>query len=329
MDIELRHARIVITISNAGSISKGAAELNVPQPSLTAQLHRIERAFGGELFQRSRSGVQPTELGERLIPLLGDLVRSADAVAAEADAATSSALLLGNTEWTPPGLRDALQNVLPERRVRTETRPPEGAVEAVREGALHAALVPGAAGTSWPTEHPGLEHALIVREPVWLALPRAHPLAGRSSLGAAELARLRWVRYSGDHWFHPVEARVFADSGLPVPPEAVHRVGGHREAMDWVRDNGVAALTTPSGGVSDVALLPLPGAERVRMLFLWRGGALPERNLRRLVEAVRRYYCAYARTVPGYGDWLLRHPQDAPGLGPWLGGTVRAVPRAA
>src|SRR5206468_7648038 len=44
-----------------------AAQLGVSQPALTAQLQRIERQLGGRLFERTREGVTPTELGDFVV----------------------------------------------------------------------------------------------------------------------------------------------------------------------------------------------------------------------------------------------------------------------
>ena len=63
MNVELRHLRVMVLVAEAGSVGRAARWLKVSQPSLTAQLKRIESAFGGELFERSRTGVTPTPLG--------------------------------------------------------------------------------------------------------------------------------------------------------------------------------------------------------------------------------------------------------------------------
>ncbi|MFG3015616.1 LysR family transcriptional regulator [Streptomyces cinerochromogenes] len=312
MDIELRHARIVVTISEAGSISRGANELSLPQPSLTAQLRRIERALGGELFERSRSGVTPTPLGERLIPLLGDLVRRADEINAQAVRASAGHLRLGNTEWTPPTLGDALQSVLPGTAVLTETLSPDAAVAGVRRGTLSVALVPGPARLSAPAPdpaEPALGSTTVVREPVWLALP--------ADEGSAEET---WVRYSREHWLHTVEERLLAGLGRPGSARVLHHVNTQREAMTWVAGSGAAALATPSGATPDVRLTPLADTELVEMQLVWRRGAVTEETLRRLVHAVRDYYCGYARTIPGYWRWLVEHRAELPELQRFLAG---------
>ena len=53
MDLELRHLRIVCAVAEAGSVTKAAASLGLAQPAVTAQLRRIERTLGGQLFERA------------------------------------------------------------------------------------------------------------------------------------------------------------------------------------------------------------------------------------------------------------------------------------
>lgn len=54
-------------MADAGSVSKAAASLNVSQPSLAAQLRRVEPAVGGDLLERGIRGVVPTTLGKHIL----------------------------------------------------------------------------------------------------------------------------------------------------------------------------------------------------------------------------------------------------------------------
>src|SRR3954447_21106214 len=67
VELELRHLRALVAIAEAESISRAATQLRVPQPSLTAQLRRIEDTVGGKLFDRTPKGVQETALGRYMV----------------------------------------------------------------------------------------------------------------------------------------------------------------------------------------------------------------------------------------------------------------------
>lgn len=259
---------------------------------------------------RSHHGVVPTPLGERLIPMLVDLARRGDAVIAEVAAQSTEVLRVGNVEWTPPTLKDAIAACLPSAEVQTETVDPVDAMSAVAEGLLTLALVPGPPDRqSADFRKLPLSTAVVVREPVWLALPLGHPLSAGGPVGAAEVRCLDWVRYARGHWFHDHEDAAFADlvEGRPAP---AHRVRGHHEAMSWVREAGVAALTVPTGATKDVSLVPVTGAHVCELLLVWRTGSLSRSTVATLVENVRRYYCDYARTIPRFWSWMVAHSED-------------------
>jgi DNA-binding transcriptional LysR family regulator len=317
VQIEIRHARVISVLAEAGSISKAAAELGLPQPSLSAQLRRIEKAVGGDLFVRSAAGVAPTLLGERLLPMLADLVARADAVITEAAMTSPGRLRIGAAQWSPVSLHQVLRSALTDMDVLTETVDPVASVDAVCRGALTAALVPVPEIASLVEHIPAVEHELIVREPIWVALPKEHRFAGHQELASRQWESLAWVRYTKGHWFRPVEDHLFYQAGDDVP-EVLHHVGGQAEAMNWVRDAGAAALATPSGPVLDTALVPLAGAPSNRLMLVWRRGAIPDATLQELIEALREHYCELARGFPRYWLWMVKRAAEFPELSRFL-----------
>lgn len=274
--------------------------------------------LGGDLFVRSRSGIVPTSLGNRLIPLLARLVQQADEVTSEAAASVARTLRFGNTEWTPPTLLGAIQASMPALDVETETLAPAAAVDAVHGGGLTVAMVPSPARAApGLVHHPDLDSTVIFREPIWLAVSRGHPLADLPCVDGSHLAGLNWVHYSRDHWFHDVERDLLARLGQ-ADVSGSHHVDGHHEAMNWVRDTDAAALTPPTGATGDVRLVPVHETRDIELMLVWRRGSVAKETLRRLVETVRRYYCGYARTIPGYWPWIVEHPAKFPELADFL-----------
>ena len=84
MELELRHLRLIVTVAEQGSVTRAATALGLTQPALTAQLNRIDRALGAEVFTRDQRGARPTALGELvvgrakvLLPAMSALVEDA------------------------------------------------------------------------------------------------------------------------------------------------------------------------------------------------------------------------------------------------------------
>lgn len=66
-DLNLRHLRMLLAISDAGSLSAAARATSVSQPGLTQALNRLETLFGTMLFDRRTTGVMTTLNGQRIL----------------------------------------------------------------------------------------------------------------------------------------------------------------------------------------------------------------------------------------------------------------------
>ena len=61
--LNYHHLRYFWTVARKGSVRKAAEELHISQPSISAQLHLLEEAFGQKLFRRSGRNLVLTEAG--------------------------------------------------------------------------------------------------------------------------------------------------------------------------------------------------------------------------------------------------------------------------
>ncbi|WP_168990534.1 LysR family transcriptional regulator [Aureimonas flava] len=117
-----------LAICRHGSIRSAAIATGLGQPQLTRQMKQFEAAVGGALFTRRRTGVEPTVLGRRLLPLAEEI----------------------EAQWL------AVNNGSSERFRRDSTRIRLGAVNALgfesRLSRMLALLV-----AEWPKRRPGLQ----------------------------------------------------------------------------------------------------------------------------------------------------------------------------
>lgn len=65
--LNLRDLHILMTVVQAGSMSKAAKVLNTVQPVVSRSIAELEYALGVRLFDRSRQGVKPTDYGRALL----------------------------------------------------------------------------------------------------------------------------------------------------------------------------------------------------------------------------------------------------------------------
>src|SRR5947199_5336915 len=67
MELEIRHLKLVETISTEGTMTRAAARLYMTQSALSHQLAGLEEALGVSLFRRVPRGMILTAAGEKLL----------------------------------------------------------------------------------------------------------------------------------------------------------------------------------------------------------------------------------------------------------------------
>ncbi|GGV46374.1 LysR family transcriptional regulator [Streptomyces spectabilis] len=187
--MELRQLQYFAAVADEGGFSRAAERLGIVQSAVSQQVRRLERELGVRLFRRTTRHVELTGAGERLLPEARAVLAAARRtrqVAADL-AAGGAPLRLGTVQG--PG--DRIQRLLadlaaaaPGLPVRLRRLGLAERLAAVRSGELDAALVRAAATA------PGLELLPVWSDPLYVALPAAHRLAGSSALRVEQLGEL-------------------------------------------------------------------------------------------------------------------------------------------
>jgi len=103
--VELRHLRYFVAIAEEGHVGRAAERLHVSQPSLSAQIHDLERELGATLFERTPRGMRMTPAGEKFLAHARRTLR-------EAERAVGAVRADGSASPDYSALRDTLQEVL-------------------------------------------------------------------------------------------------------------------------------------------------------------------------------------------------------------------------
>ncbi|MDC5699290.1 LysR family transcriptional regulator [Intrasporangium calvum] len=197
MELDVRHLRVVLTVAEAGSVSSAAARLGVSQPSLSAQLSRIEQAVGGALFARSREGVRPTPVGRLVIDRARDIVAGLEGMVSEARRQVSGAgpLRVGCNTWRYFSAFLLELEALGFEREVTASVDTSSAV--ITENLLHGDVDVAFAGVHVGFDDgcpEGLRQSVVVRhEPFFIALAATHPLAAAGEVHLGDLGADEWL----------------------------------------------------------------------------------------------------------------------------------------
>ncbi|MFF4146339.1 LysR substrate-binding domain-containing protein [Streptomyces sp. NPDC001698] len=309
MELELRHLKTIRTIAEAGSLTRAATVLGLAQPAPSAQLRRIERALGGQLFERGRHGVRATALGElvldraRLVlPAVNELQQEAARFARARRAAHW--LRLGATHGPLLGaLVDLLADAAPDAQLTTHASWSERELATLlADGRLDFAV----AGTCGTAAHPGAE-SLVWREiavdPVFVMLPVGHPLAHGREVELAGLADEEWACVPGDGCFADCFTAACARAGFAPRRMYEADTASCVHLVQVGRAVGLCRATFPTTpGITTKPLADTPLAWR-HLLGRHPATQRPDTAATVLAQARTAHAGAAARSH-SYADWL-------------------------
>ena len=194
--IDPRHLLQFHEIIRTGSFTRAATSLGLTQPALTRNMKLMEGRLGFELMVRSRQGILPTALGERILEEANAIVLAERRISALTDNMKRGYETELRVGGTPTLSRHALpQPVADFARdnpgVRLDMRQAHSGLlaEMLGNGLVDVVLGPPDIATRLSTAQ--CQH-LFESQMVILA-SRYHPLAGRGAVTLADLDAARWA----------------------------------------------------------------------------------------------------------------------------------------
>jgi DNA-binding transcriptional LysR family regulator len=264
--IDVRRLQVLREVARRGSFHRAAAELRLTPSAVSQQISALERGVGRAVVRRSTRGVEITDAGRVLLGAAETITAELDHAVREIERLETSPARLTVATFTSGG-----QRILPAALTRfTADRPdveltvleaePGDSLALVRSGAADLALAYHLDGPPpvRPGDRSGLDWTPLLDDPMWIVLPAGHELAGRESIGLAELAGQRWVH--GCLVVDETVERYAAMLGFDV--RTACRSTDYLFAQSLVRAGvGISmipqiALTADAGGLAFVALRP-------------------------------------------------------------------------
>lgn len=284
--ISRTHLRQFLALVDAGNFTRAAQQINVAQPTLSAGIAELEKRLGARLFARSNRRVQLTEAGNRLLAHARTIER--EFAAAEESvtgiAAPLRAVRLGVLASVPTRFLEAALGAYagpqPVEMLEGSERELSAALAAGRLDLALTLIRPGEARPAEP----------LWREPYRLALPRAHPLAGRAEVAPEEVAGETMIARRSCEALAET-SRFFTARG--VRPPFSFRSPNDDRALAMVRA-GMGITVIPAGLADEgIAAPALSGFALARTIGLIAGPDWPDGHpLARALRETAATLCA-------------------------------------
>jgi LysR family transcriptional regulator, hydrogen peroxide-inducible genes activator len=283
--------RAFVETADAGSLSRAARHLAISQPSLTAQIQRLEGHLATSLFNRHGRGVTLTDAGHALYPRarrILDEVRTTEDVIRREGAEGADALTVGAIPTVAPYVLPAAIQRLRARHasMRVSLREDYSAVLArlLLDGALDVVI----AALPYPFEH--LDTEPLGVDTLVVAVPSTHVAARAGRITLAQLRDAPAVTLDPAHCLGE-QVAGFCTSRR-VSPSVVCRSAQLATVFELV-GAGVGVSIVPAMAATrhntpQCAYVPLAEhALQREIVAVWRQGAVKTRQALAFVDCVR------------------------------------------
>jgi LysR family hydrogen peroxide-inducible transcriptional activator len=243
VDLKLKDLRYLVTLADERHFGRAARKCFVSQPTLSAQLKKLEDYLGVQLIERQPKGVTLTEAGEEIVSRARSVLQSSEEVVALARSHRDPlagklriALLPTIGPYLLPRVAPKIRKALPRLDLFLYEYQTAPMLEKLREGEVDVGIL------ALPVDTDGFESRALYDEPFTVALPEHHRLADRESIRVKDLENETLLLLEDGH--------CLRDQAL----EVCSRVGVH-EAQDF-RATSLETLRQMVATGSGVTLLP-------------------------------------------------------------------------
>jgi LysR family transcriptional regulator for metE and metH len=306
LQIDLRHLRLVVAVSESGGQTRAARKLNLTQSALSHQLRDLESRVGAPLFIRASRRMVLTAVGERILASARRVLHEVETLErdliTEATAGGAGVVRLATECYTCyhwlPGVVTAFRQEWPRVDVRIVAEATANPVRALLDGALDLAIVAG------DVDERRLGCTSLFEDEQVVVVAPSHPLASQEFVDPEDLREEHLILYTTHSSENSVLREVLRPAG--VEPQNLTRVQLTEAIVELVK----AGL-----GVSVLARWAIAPQLRDRSLV---GIPLTTRGFHRRWWAVTRPH----ETTPAYQqslvELLARHLRGGPASAPDL-----------
>jgi LysR family hydrogen peroxide-inducible transcriptional activator len=187
--MNLRDLRYLVALADTRHFGKAADKSFVSQPTLSAQIKKLEKYLGVQLVERQPRKVTLTETAEKILPLARRMLQESEEIIALARNEHDPLSGKLNVAFIPtvgpyllPLMMRRLRRQLPQLKVMLYEYQTGPLLEKLRAGELEMGVL------ALPVPADGLECMELYEERFTLAVPSAHPLAKRAHVKLDDLA---------------------------------------------------------------------------------------------------------------------------------------------
>ena len=208
----LNELRYIVAVAQEKNFGRAAQRCFISQPALSVAIQKLEEELQTQLFERGKSEITVTPVGERIVEQAHKVLEEAARIRDIAQAGRNQLAGLFRlgaiytvAPYLLPDLVPALNALAPDMPLEIEENITEQLEAALKTGRIDAAII------ALPFQPPGIATEFLYEEPFQVVVPQRHPWAKRKTIDPSELA--------GEHAILLNVGHCFRDQVLESCPE--------------------------------------------------------------------------------------------------------------
>src|SRR5215831_4096402 len=188
VDIKLKDLRYLVAVADTRHFGRAAEKCFISQPTLSAQLKKLEDYLGVQLVERQPKNVTLTEAGEQIVARARRMLEASEEVVALARTHRDPlagrlrlALLPTIGPYLLPNVAARLRKQLPRLELMLYEYQTDPMLEKLHSGEIDVGIL------ALPVAMDGLDSHELYREPFTVAMPAGHKLAHRNAIKVEDL----------------------------------------------------------------------------------------------------------------------------------------------
>lgn len=187
--MNLRDLRYFVALADARHFGKAAQRSFVSQPTLSAQIKKLENYLGVQLIERQPRRVTLTDVGARIVPIARRILEDSDEIVSLARrqhdplaGKLKIALIPTVSPYLLPLVTRRLRKQLPQLKLMLYEHQTQPLLDKLRAGEIEMGVL------ALPVPLEGLEARELYEEPFMLAMPTTSPLAKKQRMKLDDLS---------------------------------------------------------------------------------------------------------------------------------------------
>ncbi|GAA0529462.1 LysR family hydrogen peroxide-inducible transcriptional activator [Rhizomicrobium palustre] len=288
--MNLQDLRYLVALADCGHFGRAADSCHITQPTLSAQLKKLEAYLGVILFERTSRSLTVTSQGAPILAKAREVVAAADALlelARREGGVMSGPLQLGVIPTLGPYLLPTLLPLIAERfpkaRLVLQEDLTGNLLAALKAHRLDGALL------ALPLADDDLACEALFDEPFYFACAKSHGLAKTKTIDPAELADEKLLLLADGHCLREQTLAVCGQIG--ARSDAADFRATSLETIRQMVAAGLGATLLPALALSKdgLCIRPLKGPPYRRIGLVWRKSFPRQDDMQLLAKTIKAH----------------------------------------